>query len=180
MYLTQVGGKRKGREEIDRSSQPLRQLLPYPAVSFRILCTRPDPKKYRLSPPTPVTPPSHQLLRHLSDLTLDLYITRSPHLVDDVFLDTRLSSEDVDFNGTLTTTTVQDGPPIDFRVPVLDPPRTHVIIECVRGFTWKNTNNGEPDVSSQESSPLDSEYTLCMTYSQKTRVFLTLRLRTDC
>ena len=39
----------------------------------------------------------------LNTLSLGLNIRRSPYLLDDVLLKTRLSSEDVAFNGTLTT-----------------------------------------------------------------------------
>ena len=47
--------------------------------------------------------PSHP--RKVDTLILGLYIRRRPHLLDDVLLDTRSSSEDAAFNGTLTTPT---------------------------------------------------------------------------
>ena len=54
------------------------------------------------SPPATISGTSPSSSRHLS---LGPYISRSPHILYDVFFDTWLSSEDVVLNGTMTTPT---------------------------------------------------------------------------
>ena len=80
---------RKEREEIDSTVQSLRQLLPDPSVSFRILRNSPDAKKYQVShraftsspilPPDPCASDSSGLTLH-TVTPLSTLVSRLPRL----------------------------------------------------------------------------------------------------
>jgi hypothetical protein len=70
---------------------------------------------------------------------------------DDVLLDTRLSSEDVGLNGTLTTPTFKGRCLIGTPLPRSSP---HPCNGC-GGLMGKSTNNGALDTTSRARAPSD-------------------------